>query len=184
MGLRDKVQRMIPRNFLKGHQESDGPRDKVRPSISEQPTQTLPMHDEVPLQTRLDEEKILEPPFKTRTVSSLKQVTRIGKSFSIKGDLACNEDLTVDGRITGKIEVKDHQLVIGPAGIVHADIRAKDVIVGGKLVGNISASGTVTVQSSGSMVGGVSAARIAIIEGAHFKGTVEIIFAKAQSAKG
>ena len=88
----------------------------------------------------------------TSTSPSLKKMSRIGKSIFIKGEITLNENLTVDGRIVGKIEIIDHQLDIGPSGIVHAEILAKNVTIEGKLVGIISASGMVTIQSTGSLV--------------------------------
>ena len=130
-----------------------------------------------------EEKKLMEPQPETKTHPGLKGVTRIGRSIFIRGELAVNEDLIVDGRVVGKIEVMNHQVVIGPYAVVHAQILAKSVIVEGKVVGNISAGGMVTIQSTGSLVGGVSASRIAINEGAHFKGTVETIVVKAQSVK-
>ena len=119
----------------------------------------------------------------TSTTPSLKKMSRIGKSIFIKGEITLNENLTVDGRIVGKIEIIDHQLDIGPSGIVHAEILAKNVTIEGKLVGIISASGMVTIQSTGSLVGGISASKIAINEGAHFKGTVDITSVRAQSCQ-
>jgi cytoskeletal protein CcmA (bactofilin family) len=152
--------------------------------IAEEQKDTFQIHIEPSPRITPDESRATGLRPESRTSPNLKNVTRIGKSIFIKGELALNENLTVDGRIVGKIEVKNHQLVIGPSGIVHAEIQAKNVTVGGKVVGNISASGMVTIQSTGSLLGGISAARIAINEGAHFKGTVDIILAKAQSAKG
>jgi cytoskeletal protein CcmA (bactofilin family) len=154
------------------------------PRITEDQKQTHRTQIEVPPRIVPEEKRLMEPRPESRTRSGLKGVTRIGKSILIKGELAVNEDLIVDGRIVGKIEIIDHQLVVGPSGIVHAEIQAKSVSVEGKVVGNISASGMVTIQSTGSLVGGISAARVAINEGAHFKGTVDILLVKAQSAKG
>jgi cytoskeletal protein CcmA (bactofilin family) len=159
-------------------------RDEEHPPITEEQKQTLRTQVEAPARIPSEEKKTIGPQPESETSSSLKDVTRIGKSVFIKGELASNEDLTVDGRIEGKIELKDHQLIIGPSGVIHAEIQAKNVTVEGSVVGNITAGGMVTVQSSGSLVGDISAARIAINEGAHFKGTVDIILAEAQSAKG
>jgi cytoskeletal protein CcmA (bactofilin family) len=183
--LRDTANRIIRALFwVEEPEEPMRTRDEQQPRITEEQKQTHRTLVEVPPRIVPEEKKPTGPRLETETSPSLKSTTRIGKSIFIKGELAVNEDLTVDGRIVGKIEVADHQLVIGPSGIVHAEIQAKDVTVKGKVVGNISAAGMVTIQSTGSLVGGISAARIAINEGAHFKGTVDIILVKAQTAKG
>ena len=183
--LRDRANRIIRTLFLVEEQEEPiRTRDEQQPRITEEQKQTHRTQVEAPPRIAPEEKKLMGPWPETATSPSLKSATRIGKSIFIKGEFAVNEDLTVDGRIVGKIEVMDHQLVIGPSGIVHADIQARDVTVKGKVVGNISAGGMVTIQSTGSLVGGISAARIAINEGAHFKGTVDIILVKAQTAKG
>lgn len=182
--LQDTANRII-RTLLIGEEQEEPirTRDEQQPRITEEQKETLQTQVEAPPRIAREEKKPMGPRPKTKTSPNLKGATRIGKSIFIKGELAVNEDLTVDGRIVGKIEVSDHQLVIGPSGIVHAEIQAKNVTVEGKVVGNISAGGTVTIQSTGSLVGGISAARIAINEGAHFKGTVDIILVKAQSGK-
>ena len=183
--LRDTANRITrPPLSVEGQEEPQWLGIELEPPITEELKKPLQPQGEAPPRIVPEEKKHLGPRSETRTSPNLKGVTRIGKSLVIKGELAVNEDLAVDGRIVGKIEVRDHQLVIGPNGIVHAEIQAQNVTVEGKVVGNITAAGMVTIQSTGSLVGGISAARIAINEGAHFKGTVDIILVKAQSAKG
>ena len=74
----------------------------------------------------------------------------------------------------GKIEPKDHHLVVGLHGNIHAEIRAKHVTIRGKVVGNLYASGLVIIKSSGSVVGDIKASRICFADGARFKGSIEI----------
>ena len=183
--LGDTANKTIRTLFLMEEQEKPiRTRDQQQPRITEEQKQTLRTQVEAPSRIAPEMKKPMGPQPETKISPILKKsVTRIGKSIFIKGELAVSEDLIVDGRIVGKIEVIDHQLVIGPSGIVHAEIQAKDVTIGGKVVGNISAVGIVTIQSTGSLVGDISAAKININEGAHFKETVDIISVKARSAK-
>lgn len=101
-------------------------------------------------------------------------VVNIGKSVNIKGELNGSEDLTVEGHVEGKIELKDHVLTIGPHGRIKAEIFAKAVVVLGEVTGNISASEKVDIRENGSVDGDVVAPRVAIAEGAHFRGSVDM----------
>jgi cytoskeletal protein CcmA (bactofilin family) len=153
-----------------------------QPRIAEEYKQTPGTRDEGRPRITEEEKKPMEPESRAIASLSLEEMTRIGKSVFIKGELTGQEDLTIDGRVEGKIELKDHHLVIGPNGKTQAEIQAKNVTVEGSVVGNISAGGLVTIHSPGSVVGNISAARIAINEGAHFKGSVDILL-KAESAQ-
>jgi len=103
------------------------------------------------------------------------QVTNLaGRYVSIKGEITAEEDVTADGRVEGKIEMKDHHLVVGLHGNVNAEIHAKDVTIRGKVLGNIYASGLVEIKSSGSVVGDIKASRISFADGACFKGSAEM----------
>lgn len=98
----------------------------------------------------------------------------IGKSVVIKGELNGSEDLTIEGHVEGKIELKDHVLTIGPNGRIKAQVFAKAVIVLGEVSGNISASEKVDIRDNGSVDGDIVAPRVAIAEGAHFRGAVDM----------
>ena len=98
----------------------------------------------------------------------------IGKSVQIKGELTGSEDLTIDGKVEGKIHMKDHNLTVGPNGSINAEIHAKAVVVLGKLVGNIKAGEKVEVAASGSMEGDIVAPRVALADGARFKGSIDM----------
>jgi cytoskeletal protein CcmA (bactofilin family) len=102
------------------------------------------------------------------------EFAHIGKSVVIKGELSGSEDLYVDGTVEGTIQLQGNNLVIGPNGHVHADVNAKGVAVQGKLEGNIRASERVELQKSAVIVGDIVTQRIAIEEGAYFKGKVDI----------
>lgn len=98
----------------------------------------------------------------------------IGKSVIIKGELSGSEDLFVDGQVEGSIELSGNGLIIGPNGQVRANVNAKSVIVQGKLDGNIRSSDRTELRKSAMATGDIVTQRIAIEEGAFFKGKVEI----------
>ncbi len=101
-------------------------------------------------------------------------MVNIGKSVVIKGELAGSEDLTVEGNVEGRIELKDHVLTIGPNGKIKAQVLAKSVIVQGEVNGNITATDKVDIREGGSVDGDLIAPRVAIAEGAHFRGSVDM----------
>jgi cytoskeletal protein CcmA (bactofilin family) len=103
-----------------------------------------------------------------------RDVVNIGKSVVIKGELNGSEDLTVEGYVDGTIELKDHVLTIGPNGRIKAEIFAKAVVVLGKVNGNVTASEKVDIRDNGSIEGNIVAPRVAIAEGAHFRGSVDM----------
>lgn len=102
------------------------------------------------------------------------EFAHIGKSVVIKGELSGSEDLFVDGQVEGTIELKGNNLVIGPNGQVRANVNGKGVVVHGKLEGNIRASERAELRKSAVTMGDISTRRIAIEEGAYFKGKVEM----------
>jgi cytoskeletal protein CcmA (bactofilin family) len=102
------------------------------------------------------------------------EFAHIGKSVAIKGELSGSEDLFVDGQVEGKIELQGNSLTVGPNGQVRANVTAKGVIIHGKLEGNIRASGHADLRRSSVTVGDIVTQRIAIEDGAYFKGKVEV----------
>jgi cytoskeletal protein CcmA (bactofilin family) len=98
----------------------------------------------------------------------------IGKSVFIKGELSGSEDLTIEGNVEGKIELKENILTIGPNGKINAEVFAKAVIVLGVVVGNVTASEKVDIRDNGSVDGDITSPRVAIAEGAHFRGSVDM----------
>lgn len=98
----------------------------------------------------------------------------IGKSVAIRGELSGSEDLYIDGLVEGSIELQGNSLTVGPNGQVRANVSAKTVIIHGKLEGNIRASGQAELKKSAVTTGDIVTQRIAIEDGAYFKGKVEI----------
>lgn len=102
------------------------------------------------------------------------EFAHIGKSVVIKGELSGSEDLYVDGVVEGIIELQGNNLVIGPNGRVRANINAKGVVVQGKLEGDIRASERTELRKSAVATGDIYTQRIAVEDGAYFKGKVDI----------
>jgi cytoskeletal protein CcmA (bactofilin family) len=103
-----------------------------------------------------------------------KDIVNIGKSVVIKGELNGSEDLTIEGHVEGTIQLRDHVLTIGPNGRIKAQVFAKAAIVLGEVTGNITATDKVDIRENGSVDGDIISPRVAIAEGAHFRGSVDM----------
>ena len=112
-----------------------------------------------------------------------RDVVNIGKSVVIKGELNGSEDLTIEGHCEGRIELRENVLTIGPNGKIRAEVFAKSVIVLGEVVGNVTASEKVDIRDNGSVDGDIISPRVAIAEGAHFRGSVDMQRGGAKSEK-
>ena len=103
-----------------------------------------------------------------------RDIVNIGKSVVIKGELYGSEDLTIEGQVEGTIQLRDNVLTIGPNGKIKAQIFAKAVIILGEVTGNVTASEKVDIRDNGSVDGDIISPRVAIAEGAHFRGSVDM----------
>ena len=103
-----------------------------------------------------------------------RSTVNIGKSVVIKGELNGSEDLTIEGQVEGKIELRQNVLTIGPNGKIKAQVFAKSVIILGEVTGNVTASEKVDIRDNGSVDGDIAAPRVAIAEGAHFRGSIDM----------
>ena len=103
-----------------------------------------------------------------------KDIVNIGKSVVIKGELNGSEDLTIEGHVEGTIQLRDHVLTIGPNGKIKAQVFAKAVIILGEVTGNVTATEKVDLRDNGSIDGDIISPRVAIAEGAHFRGSVDM----------
>src|SRR6478735_7153207 len=103
-----------------------------------------------------------------------RDIVNIGKSVVIKGELNGSEDLTIEGQVEGTIQLRDHVLTIGPNGKIKAQVFAKAVIILGEVTGNVTASEKVDIRDNGSVDGDIVSPRVAIAEGAHFRGSVDM----------
>ena len=109
----------------------------------------------------------------TAAIPSGEQAT-IGKSLIVKGEVSGSESLYIDGKVEGAINLPGNRVTVGRNGQVAANIMAREVVVLGKVRGNINASDRVDIRSEGSLTGDVAAARISIEDGAYFKGGIDI----------
>jgi cytoskeletal protein CcmA (bactofilin family) len=103
-----------------------------------------------------------------------KDQATIGKSLVIKGEVTGSESLYVDGRVEGSINLPGNRMTIGRNGVVAANITAREIVVLGKVRGNLTASDRVDIRGEGSLTGDVVAQRISIEDGAYFKGGIDI----------
>jgi cytoskeletal protein CcmA (bactofilin family) len=105
----------------------------------------------------------------------MSEQVNIGSAMQIKGDLTGKEDLTIDGKVDGRIFLTGHELIIAENGVVNAEIHeASAVVVLGQMVGNITADDRVEIAATGSMLGDINAPRVVLAEGARFKGTIDM----------
>ena len=108
------------------------------------------------------------------TTATTSDQATIGKSLVIKGEVTGSESLYIDGRVEGSINLSGNRVTVGRNGVVAANINAREIVVLGKVRGNLTASDRVDIRSDGSLTGDVVAARISIEDGAFFKGGIDI----------
>jgi len=104
----------------------------------------------------------------------------ISKGLSIKGEITGTESLFIDGKVEGSINIPGNRVTVGKNGQVTASISAREIVVLGKLKGNVSATDRVDIRAEGALTGDVAAARISIEDGAFFKGGIDIRKADAK----
>ncbi|MGH9441367.1 MAG: bactofilin family protein [Thermoanaerobaculia bacterium] len=108
--------------------------------------------------------------------------TVIGSQIKLTGDVSGDEDVEIQGRVEGTINLKKN-LVIATGGSVDAKVHAKNVTIAGKVKGDVTADERVELLASGSLEGNIRAPKIVISEGAHFRGSVDMSSARPEAAK-
>jgi len=108
-------------------------------------------------------------------------VAWVGKSVIFKGELISSEDMIIDGRVEGTIEVHDHALTIGPAAQIKADIAARSVTVRGSVTGTITAANLVEIRETGSVEGDITSPHVSVAEGAVVHGRIDTLTKRAES---
>ena len=144
------------------------PTTPTRPGEPERPTVTP-----TPAPTPMTTSEPVQAPRAVASTATADQAT-IGKSLVIKGEVTGSESLYIDGRVEGSISLAGNRVTIGRNGVVAANINAREIVVLGKVRGNLTASDRVDIRSDGSLTGDVVAARISIEDGAFFKGGIDI----------
>ncbi len=108
----------------------------------------------------------------------------LGSSIEVKGKISSAEDLQIDGTVEGPISVHGKKLTVGRTAQLNSELAAREIIVYGKVHGNLRASDRVEIKKDGSVIGDITTARIMIEDGAHFKGKIEIDRGKTPAGKG
>jgi cytoskeletal protein CcmA (bactofilin family) len=109
---------------------------------------------------------------------------RIGKTIVIRGEIQGQEDLIVDGKLEGTVNLAENRLTIGPSANVAADITAKDVLVLGRVQGNVVASGRVELRAGCNLEGDIRALRLAVEDNAVFRGKVDLTQSVSKGTEG
>lgn len=105
---------------------------------------------------------------------SARNLACLGPSLEIKGRISGEEDLQIDGKVEGPISLQGQKLTVGRTGQLASEVIAREVVVYGKVTGNLRARDRVEIKKDGSVVGDITTARISIEDGAYFKGRIEI----------
>jgi len=116
----------------------------------------------------------VEAPARVQQQAITGEQATIGKGLFIKGEITGSESLYIDGRVEGSLNLPGNRVTVGRNGQVAANITAREIVVLGKVKGNVSATDRVDIRAEGSLNGDVSAARISIEDGAFFKGGIDI----------
>ncbi len=125
----------------------------------------------------------LNPNAPVKTVTSPIEQATIGRTLVIKGEVSGNESLYIDGKIEGTLTFKDHRVTVGRNGVVAANISAREVVIMGKVTGNIECSDRVDIRSEGSLTGDIVSQRISVEDGALLRGSVQLTPAEQKHDK-
>src|SRR6059058_4110525 len=122
----------------------------------------------------------LNPAAPVKTVTSPIEQATIGRTLVIKGEVSGSESLYVDGKIEGTLSFKEHRVTVGRNGVVAANITAREVVIMGKVTGNIECTDRVDIRSEGSLTGDIVSRRISVEDGALLRGSVQLAPAEKQ----
>jgi len=103
-----------------------------------------------------------------------RNVARFGPSLFLKGELSGSEDVVIEGRFEGKIDLKNSNILVGETGKIKADIWANNITIKGSVEGNVQASNKVFISAKGQLKGDINAPTISIMDGARFRGSVRM----------
>ena len=124
-----------------------------------------------PVQPAIETPRATAP---SSSASAAVEQASISKGLSIKGEITGTESLFIDGKVEGSINIPGNRVTVGKNGVVNASISAREIVVLGKLKGNVTATDRVDIRAEGALTGDVAAARISIEDGAFFKGGIDI----------
>jgi cytoskeletal protein CcmA (bactofilin family) len=103
-----------------------------------------------------------------------RQVAWIGQGVTIEGTIVSTQDIRIDGRVEGAIEVGEHEVVLGAGSEIKADLSARSVLVGGSVTGNVTATERIQVQATGVLLGDVKTQRLVIHDGGLVRGKADV----------
>jgi len=134
-----------------------------------------------------NEPETFEPPAPSHPLNRPQETNHepaiIGPSIYIKGDLTGGEDLIIQGRVEGKIDLKKGNVTVGRTGRVKADIYGKIICVEGQVQGNLHGAEKVVLSETGTVGGSITAPRVNLVDGARFQGTIDMGDGKIQEAQ-
>jgi cytoskeletal protein CcmA (bactofilin family) len=105
---------------------------------------------------------------------SARTMATIGSTITIKGDVAGDENLIIDGKVDGTVNLASHELIVGPSGKVNADLSAKSIRIDGEVKGDITGKEKVLISKTGNVRGNIVAPRVTLEDGAKFKGSIDM----------
>src|SRR6266478_731166 len=123
-------------------------------------------------------------PSQPRAVSVPVEQATIGRSLVVKGEISGSESLYIDGKVEGSVTLSDSRVTIGRNGSVSANISAREVVILGKVHGNIQCTDRLDIRSEGALTGDVITQRISVEDGAILKGSVQVRAAEQKHAQG
>jgi cytoskeletal protein CcmA (bactofilin family) len=141
-------------------------KDEPPPPIRETPAPA-------PVREAAREVRAPEPP-RERESTLRGGIATIGKNLVVKGNVSGSEDLYIDGELEGSVDLRDNNITVGPNGRVNANLHARDIVVLGRLKGNVRAVERLEIRKTGSLIGDIVTARVVIEDGAYFKGSIDI----------
>lgn len=152
---------------------------RILPGREKQPS------TDAPESTPHEQSQALVPPQPAPAPARLRKENYLGDTFVIRGELSGSQDVTIDSRVEGKIDLRNQVLRVGSKARIQADIQAANVIVSGSVVGDVVAQDRVEITPAGSVVGSIRSSRISIADGARLRGSVEMVKAapKVQASK-
>ncbi len=110
--------------------------------------------------------------------------TTIGRTVTIKGEVHSEEDLLIDGKMEGRLDLGQNRLVVGPNGTVRADIGAREGDLHGVINGNVEATDRIILRKNSKLVGDLKMTSVVIEDGAYFKGSIDITRAQEANPTG
>jgi len=111
--------------------------------------------------------------------SERRQIAWIGQGVAIEGKIVSNQDIRIDGHVSGSIEVGQHELVLGPGAELKANVNARAALIGGRVEGDVTATERIQIQSTGVLLGDVVAPRLIIQDGGMLRGKADVAGTRA-----